>query len=183
MVMDTRSEIVYKKCSSDEELKQILKLQEENLPSSVSGQEKEREGFVTVHHTFDILKKMNETCPHIIAVSNENVIGYALCMHPKFGKKIAVLKPLFDILETLRPKIQNYMVMGQICISKKYRKKGVFRQLYRTMRAEVTPEFTSIITEVAIENKRSLAAHYAIGFEDLLTYRSGDVTWKTIQLK
>ncbi|PKA97992.1 ribosomal protein S18 acetylase RimI-like enzyme [Flavobacteriaceae bacterium MAR_2009_75] len=181
--MEPRPEIIFKKCSSDEELKQILRLQKENLPSSVTDDEKETEGFVTVHHSFDILKEMNNTCPHIIAVSNKNVIGYALCMHPKFGEEIAVLKPLFDMLETLKPKIENYMAMGQICISKEYRKKGVFRQLYRTMRAEITPEFTSIITEVAIENKKSLAAHYAIGFEDLLTYQSGDITWKTIQLR
>ena len=84
--------IRYKRASRKDELEQILKLQQDNLPSVVSEEIKKTEGFVTVHHDFDILNKMNEVCPHIIATSDEKVVGYTLCMHPKFGDDSRVCK-------------------------------------------------------------------------------------------
>ncbi|NNE77330.1 MAG: hypothetical protein HKN31_09690, partial [Pricia sp.] len=84
---------------------------------------------------------------------------------------------------SIRPAPHNYMVMGQICIDKAFRGKGVFRQLYETMRLTLLPEFASIITEVDAENLRSLHAHYAIGFTDLKTYRAGGRVWRLIDLK
>lgn len=89
------NDIKYCRASSDEELIQILKLQKQNLPKVLSVSEKEYEGFVTVDHTFDILKQMNNYCPHIIAKQGENVVGYTLCMHSKFADGIEILKPMF----------------------------------------------------------------------------------------
>lgn len=173
--------ITYKSCSSDSELQQILSLQQKNLPSALTEEEKSKEGFVTVVHTFEILKKMNEACPHIIAMANDKVIAYALSMHPKFGNQIEVLVPMFNEIEKLE--LTDFIAMGQICIDKQFRRKGVFRQLYQTMKTTVFPEFSSIVTEVDAENKRSLAAHQAIGFTDLTGYWSGSTFWKIIQLK
>lgn len=149
---------------------------------ALSQTEREREGFVTVSHTFEILRKMNDTCPHIIAKSREQVVGYALCMHPKFAEDIEVLRPMFKEIESLSPKIMDYIAMGQICIEKTHRKKGIFRMLYRTMLEVLRPDFSSIITEVDSENKRSLQAHYAIGFKNLKVYCSEHREWQLVQL-
>ncbi len=138
---------------------------------------------MTVSHTFDILKAMNDACPHVVAKSDGMVIGYALCMHPKFADDIVVLRPMFDEVEALHPKVENYIAMGQICVAKAYRGQGVFRKLYKTMREAVQPEFGLIITEVDAENERSLHAHYAVGFEELTTYRSEGQEWKVIWLR
>ena len=175
--------ITYHSATSDTELDQILALQKRNLPTAISSDEKTKEGFVTVSHTFEILKKMNNAQGHIIAKSQGKVVGYALCMHPKFADEIEVLKPMFDEIKAVSPKVKNYIAMGQICIDKAFRRQGVFRKLYETMRLAVRPEFDSIITEVDAENKRSLQAHYAIGFKDLKTYRSGGQEWKLISLQ
>jgi hypothetical protein len=67
--------IQYKTASSSEELHQILALQKSNLPISISSEEKDQEGFLTVDHEFDILKRMNDVCPHIIAVDNNVLAG------------------------------------------------------------------------------------------------------------
>lgn len=175
--------IVYGRATSEEDLNQILDLQQKNLSGVVSSEEKKVEGFVTVCHTLDILRAMNEVCPHMVAKSDEIVVGYALCMHPKFADEIEVLRPMFDKIGTIRPKVENYIVMGQICIDKAYRGQGVFRQLYRTMRKKVQREFKLIITEVDAENERSLHAHYAVGFEELTTYRSEGQEWMVIWLR
>lgn len=175
--------VVYKRASDAEELRQILKLQQQNLPIRLSLEERRKEGFVTVSHTFDILDQMNNACPHFIAKDGNKVVGYALCMHPKFADEIKVLKPMFDQITLALDNGISYIVMGQTCIAKAYRNKGVFRKLYKTMKNAVRSEFDCIITEVDANNTRSLNAHYAVGFIDLKTYRSGGQKWNLIILK
>ena len=174
--------IKYGRADSEADLKQILALQRENLPANISSQEKKKEGFITVSHTLHLLKEMNDACAHIVAKYDDAVIGYALCMHPRFAEKIEVLRPMFEKIENLNPKIEKYIAMGQICIAKKFRGQGVFHRLYQTLQQTVQPEFKQIVTEVDAENMRSLRAHYALGFQDLLAYYSGNQNWKVIVL-
>lgn len=169
--------------TSKEELEQILSLQQANLWTNVSLEEKEKDGFVTVEHTFDILQQMNKVYPHVIAKDGDNVVGYALCMHPMFADKIDILKPMFTEIDAVVPKEEKYMAMGQICVGKNYRNQGIFRGLYNTMKQHVQPEFQSIITEVDAKNTRSLQAHYAVGFKELKTYFSDGRDWILISLK
>ncbi|MBT8184311.1 MAG: GNAT family N-acetyltransferase [Eudoraea sp.] len=176
-------QLKYCAAAHKEEFKQILKLQQENLPNAISISEKENEGFVTVSHTLEILQRMNDICPHTIAKDGNKLVGYALSMHPIFGNEIEVLKPMFDQIEQLVPEELKYIVMGQICISKAYRGKGIFRNLYRAMWEAVKSNFDCIITEVDATNIRSLNAHYAIGFEALKLYSSGGREWHLIILQ
>jgi len=66
----------YGVAKSDKDLFEILALQKANLPANISFKEANSEGFVTVNHNFDLLKKMNSPFPHIIATSENKVIGY-----------------------------------------------------------------------------------------------------------
>jgi ribosomal protein S18 acetylase RimI-like enzyme len=175
--------IIYTQATSDWELEQILSLQQENLPKNMSPEECEHEGFLTVEHSMDILKAMNDECGHIIAVEDGKVIGYALCMHPKFADEIEVLKPMFEQINTLVDEPQSYMAMGQICVAKSHRGQGVFRNLYLTMRNRLPEGFDTIITEVDSKNKKSLAAHHAIGFKDLCVFKCEDHEWIIIALE
>tara|TARA_R110002051_G_scaffold247426_1_gene306996 strand:- start:2044 stop:2577 length:534 start_codon:yes stop_codon:yes gene_type:complete len=169
--------------TTEDELEQILALQQANLLTNISPEEKEKEGFITVEHNFNILNQMNEVCPHIIAKDGDTVAGYALCMHPMFADKIEILKPMFKEIDAAVPKDEKYIAMGQICVDKNYRNQGIFRRLYNAMKANVQPEFDSIITEVDAKNTRSLQAHYAIGFKELKTYFSDDRDWVLISLR
>ncbi|MER3375564.1 MAG: GNAT family N-acetyltransferase [Allomuricauda sp.] len=175
--------IYYKQASSEQELEQILLLQQENLVNSLSCEDREKEGFLTVEHSMEILKAMNERCGHIIAVENGDVIGYALCMHPAFSDSIEVLQPMFIEINKVVEGKANYMVMGQICVAKNYRGKGIFRNLYLTMKNRLPEGFDTIITEVDGKNKRSLAAHAAVGFKTLKVYTDGGREWHLISLK
>ena len=172
--------IQYSRCNSREELLQILKLQNENLAVNISSNEKATEGFTTVVHSEELLENMNRVCAHILAKDGERVAGYALCMHPDFAREIEVLRPMFEKIQEQFRKPGNYMVMGQICIGKSYRKKGIFRGLYKHMRKVLQPDYKMIITEVDAVNTRSLSAHHAIGFTDLLVYSSGGRRWHLI---
>ncbi len=179
----SNSPIIYCRTTTDRELQEILRLQQKNLIAGLSMEEQKQEGFVTVAHSFDLLKKMGAVCPHIIAKVNEKVIGYTLCMHPRFAGEISLLEPMFREIDKVLPKHTKYMVMGQICIDKAYRNKGLFRMLYQKMVQALGTEFEAIVTEVDTNNLRSLKAHHAIGFEHLKTHKSEGKTWELVVLK
>ena len=170
-------DIIYKRVDSNEELDQIIELQKINIRTSISEDESKSEGFVTVHHDFEILKAMNGKCAHIIAKSGSKVIGYALCMLKEFKENIEVLKPMFQQIDKCLNKNKTYLVMGQICGDKACRKRGVFRGMYEFMKQEMSSKYDMIITEVDEKNTRSLNAHYTVGFKLLYSYNSSQQDW------
>lgn len=172
--------IIYKRAESNEELTQILELQRINIPSSISEDESKTEGFVTIHHSFEILKAMNDKCSHVIAKSKDKVIGYTLCVLKEFKEDIKVLKPMFEGVDSCLKQNETYVVMGQVCIDKAFRKQGIFRGLYNFMKEQQQTKFDMIITEVDIANTRSLNAHYTVGFKLMYTYNSKQQDWALI---
>lgn len=168
---------------SRSELGQILSLQKKNRPNALTEEEIAKEGFVTAVHTLDLLDRMNRVYPHIIAVEKDKVIGYALCMHPNFANEIDILKPMFEEINAILSRDQKYMVMGQVCIDKAYRKMGIFQKLYEKMKEGIGTDFNCIITEVDALNTRSLNAHLSVGFKELKTYYSHGRKWHLIALK
>lgn len=172
--------ITYTIASKDEELHQILALQQSNLSESISSNEKQKEGFVTVKHNFDILKKMNTRQQHIIAKHDDKVVGYTLCMTIDFGNDIEILQPMFAKIDTLIEPKTNYIVMGQVCVDKAYRRQGIFRGLYQKMKSSLQEKYSLLITEVASNNQRSLEAHRAIGFKDVIIYQADTIEWHIV---
>jgi predicted GNAT superfamily acetyltransferase len=174
--------VQFKRADSKYELEQILQLQKANLPTVVPSEIQKKEGFVTVEHSMDLLGRMNDACPHFIVKSGDKVVGYALSMHPKFGNEIEVLRPMFSEINK-HYKGTDFIVMGQICIAKDFRRKGLFRRLYMEMLRGIQPEFSVIITEVDSENSRSMNAHYKIGFQTITTYKSDNHDWVLMKLE
>ncbi len=177
--------IQYKLTSTQKELEEIIALQQKNLPNNISATEKTQQGFVTVQHSIQLLKNMHNAHPHVIAVHNKKVVGYALCMLPEFKNEIPVLVPMFDQIDKAISQLNkeiNYMVMGQICIDINYRKQGIFRGLYNFMKENISDTFTAIITEVDVQNVRSSNAHKAIGFTELKKYMAKNQEWELILL-
>lgn len=172
-------DINYCRATTDQELQGILLLQQKNALGSLTDEEKLQEGFVTVRHTFDLLKRMNRECKHILAKYNNEVIGYALCMTSHFSNDIPLLAPMFQTAKTLLPG-KKFLAMGQICISKEFRGRGVFRGLYSFYKRELQQDYDGLITEVATTNQRSLNAHLSVGFELLQTHGSEGISWKLI---
>jgi len=72
--------------------------------------------------------------------------------------------------------------MGQICVAKSVRGKGVFRGLYSYMAQELKNDFDAIITEVDTKNIRSSNAHKAVGFKVIKNYTSNNQLWEIISL-
>ena len=177
-----KTSITYHRAKTREDLEAILKLQQDNLPDALSENEKEKEGFLTVQHNFELLEKMNIACAHCIAKRGGEVVGYALSMLPSFKNELPLLIPMFDEVENILPKTTCYIVMGQICVAKSARGQGVFRGLYNYMSQELKIDFDAIITEVDAANIRSSSAHKAVGFELLKKHEANNRLWELIIL-
>lgn len=176
-------QIQYTAANSDDDLKGILSLQAENLPKTLSDDEIKSQGFVTLEHSFELIKEMNETEQHIIAKSDNNVIGYTLSMTKKAKLVFPILYPMFDVFDktvyngkTISE--YNYIIVGQVCVSKKFRGLGVFDHCYEAYRNFHKDKYDFAITEIAQSNLRSINAHKRIGFSELTRYTdSNNNTW------
>ena len=162
---------------NEEELEQILALQRANLPGQLSGEEIAADGFVTVEHTLDLLKRMHAMVPSIVAREGASVVGYALVMPVECRSLIPVLEPMFQRLDSLGMSGQRFYVMGQICVGKPWRGKGVFDLLYQAHRRHLRGRFDCSVTEVATRNTRSMRAHERVGFTVIDRYRDATDDW------
>jgi len=174
--------INYTFAKTNDDIEAILALQKANLKENVSKEEAEEQGFVTCNHTFEVLKIMNHPHPHIIAKHNEELIGYALVMMKDHSDKVPEIVSMFNEINKLKwngkiLKEQNYVIMGQICIAKNYRGKGVFSNLYQTMFNALKAHFSCLITDIATSNKHSVRAHQKVGFKSISTFKDDLQEW------
>lgn len=170
--------ITITKANTQEELQGILTLQSENLEVNISQEELDKEGFVTVVHNEKTLSEISGSYKHIIAKNEEDeVVGYVLVMLKEFAKTIPILVPMFDMIDTIDYEgaslsSADYFVVGQVCVKKGFRGRGIFRQLNLYLFDSLKKEFDFVITEVATRNPRSIKAHAKIGFNTIHEYKS-----------
>jgi ribosomal protein S18 acetylase RimI-like enzyme len=166
---------------NEDELEQILDLQRANLARNLSPEEIAAQGFVTVEHTVDLLKQMHALAPSIIACDEDRLAGYALVMPIECRSFLPILEPMFVRLDRLRMQQQRFYVMGQICVAKPFRGRGVFDLLYRAHRHHLRSRYDFSVTEVSTRNTRSMRAHQRIGFVEIDRYRDETDEWTLLR--
>ncbi len=179
------SAITYGTAQTLKDLKEIITLQQQNLETALTQEIIEKEGFVTVQHDEALLKQMNEPYPHVVARHQDKIIGYTLIMLPDLKNAIPILIPMFEKIEQSfwnekKVKDHRYFVMGQVCIDKTFRGKGIFDGLFLHLKQQMQADFDLIVTEVATRNVRSLKAHQRVGFKHFLSYTSDQENWELI---
>ncbi len=168
----------------------MLDLQAKNHVSSISPAIAQAQGFVTVKHDPQVLQRMNQAAPSIIAKDGGLVVGYALVMPRSFASEVPILQPMFDLLDTLSWKGASlrdhgrWFVMGQICVAEGYRGMGVFDGMYQKMREHCRAEYDFVITEIAERNTRSIRAHERVGFKPLHSFSDAAAgeDWRVVVL-
>jgi len=168
-----------------EDLQGILDLQAKNHLNFLTKEEKESQGFVTVRHTFEQLEEMNKIAPHIIAKEGEEVVGYILAMTKASRNIIQVLIPMFDQFDRIIYQGKSvsdfdYMGVGQVCVGKEQRGKGLFDQMYKEYKKSFQQKFSFAITEIALSNVRSLNAHRRVGFEVIHEFVDETQAWAIV---
>ncbi len=174
---------------TDRDVDQILELQALNHPTAISEATLKSQGFVTVRHQPNVLRRMNQLYPSVIARDGDQLAGYCLVMLREFAAEVPILLPMFEKLETLSwhgKSLQEsrWFVMGQVCVAEGYRGQGVFDGMYRKLADHCRADFDFTVTQVAERNPRSLRAHHRVGFETFHIYpdqKAGE-TWHVIAL-
>lgn len=170
---------------SKSDLQGILDLQWENHLSRVSDEVKQADGFVTVRHTPEQLLALQSIAPHVIALEDNLVVGYILAMTKASRDLIPVLIPMFDQFDQVYFKGKkiadhHYLVIGQVCVGKDQRGKGLFDQMYKAYKDEFSHRYSFAITEIAQSNVRSLAAHRRVGFEVIHEFEDETQAWAIV---
>ncbi len=171
--------------STEKEIPAILSLQRKNLIKNISDEERQSQGFVTLQHSPEVLLQMHRLAPAVVAKDDDTVVGYALTMLRECRQIVPDLEPMFSVLD----KVQwngsplnghRFYVMGQICIDKEYRGRGLFDQLYHGHRQYYQPSFDCIVTEIATRNLRSLRAHERVGFTTIHVHQDELDEWNVV---
>jgi hypothetical protein len=170
---------------TEKHLTGILELQALNIAANLSSAAIEKEGFVTVRHSLELLQKMAYSSPQVIAIANDEVVGYVLSMHPDLRDELDILKPMFDLFERINYKgnpLASYAIIvgGQTCIAKEFRGSGILENLYAKARQELQIDYELCVTEIAVSNLRSMKAHEKIGFETIHTYSDNNLLWNIV---
>ena len=168
-----------------EDLQQILRLQKENLKQSIDEAEMRSQGFVTIHHDPDTISQMHKLAPSVVIKDNNEVVAYALTMLRECRQLIPDLETMFALFDKLnwRGKPLNdysFYVMGQVCIHKDYRGKGLFEQLYFHHKKIYSSKFELFLTEIATRNHRSLKAHKKVGFKTIHIHQDNLDEWAVV---
>jgi GNAT superfamily N-acetyltransferase len=171
--------------TSTDELKQILQLQQQNLKQHISEEEKKSQGFVTMSFTLPMLQAMHELAPSVIVKDDDKVVAYAIVFLKEGRHLYPNLEPMFINLEKLSWKEKplncySFYIMGQICVAKEYRGKGVFELLYRKHKETYSDKFDFVITEISITNYRSLRAHKRTGFQTIAAHKDQLDEWAVV---
>ncbi len=75
----------------------------------------------------------------------------------------------------------NYLVVGQACIDKNYRGKGLLDEAYKAYKGYFNSKYDFAITEIALTNQRSINAHKRIGFFEIHKYvDNNNVEWSVV---
>ena len=167
------------------ELEQIHNLNQQNLKHNIPTEEQVQEGFVSWHYSLDLLEKMHSLAPSIIVKDGEDVVGYALVTLKEacsFHKDLQMMIANLEAVEYEGRSLMLYdfYLMGQVCIHKEYRGKGVFDLLYQQHKKVYSKDYELLVTEISSSNKRSLRAHEKLGFKTIYTYHDNKDTWNVV---
>ncbi len=168
--------------STQNELQEILLLQQANTKAHLSKTEIAEQGFLTVVHTTEQLEQLHTTHPSVIVKDGDTLAGYALVMPRECAKVVPILIPAFNTLDLLLYNGQllkeaNWYMMGQVCVAKPSRGMGVFKMLYDGHRDLLKNQYEYCVTEISVNNKRSLRAHEKVGFKTLHQYTDATDEW------
>lgn len=169
--------------SSD--INSLLTLQEENLINNISGDTAQNQGFLTFQFNNEFIQGLMQDMQQPVAMDNEKLIGYALAASQEQVKPHPLFKPLIDYCK------QNtynntpihqipYYIMGQICVKEGYRNLGIFDALYQKHKELYSEKYQLLITEISVDNRRSLAAHQRVGFKVIGQYSDGVTLWNVV---
>jgi len=179
------SYMIIRPVSSPAELQQIHELNQQNLKTKLSFREQQEQGFVSWPYSVELLQQMHALAPSVIALDQGKVVAYALTAVKECRYFHPDLNTFFSHIEglTFQGRLLDeyqYYCMGQICVGRQYRGRGIVQLLYAEHKRLFGPTYDFVLTEIATNNARSMRAHEKIGFVSVNTYTSETGEWNVV---
>jgi ribosomal protein S18 acetylase RimI-like enzyme len=167
------------------EMEELLALGRSNLIQHIADQTATSQGFLTFEYTIPVIEIMMADMVQPVIKADNRLAGYALATSCDAGMAIELMRPLVALTEQLnfenKPLAEHhYYFMGQICVHEDYRGQGVFDLLYTLHKTLFAKDFDCLVTEIATANKRSLAAHKRVGFQQIHSYVDNGKSWEVV---
>ena len=168
--------------STDRDIQEIRDLQEANLKDNIPLENRLSDGFLTAKYELDFLREMNDLTPAIIAKEKGVLVGYALATN----RSMLTQHPLLNDLGAQINKIPfggkfvddfDYLVVGQLCVAKEVRSRGLAQDLYVQFKATYENRYPFAVTDVDRENLASLKIHQKVGFQVVSMLQCGSSNW------
>jgi len=177
--------LVTTQVTTADELQQIHDLNQLNLKQNISASERAQEGFVSWLYSIELLQQMHQLAPSIIVKDAGKVVGYALATLPEARMFHHDLEEMFQGLEAVMFKGKSlfsyqFYCMGQICIAKDYRGRGLVKSLYQKHKEVYSPHYNFLLTEISTRNPRSQKAHEKVGFRTIHTHTDTMDEWNVV---
>jgi GNAT superfamily N-acetyltransferase len=171
--------------TNKDEIKQVHELNQKNLRQNIPPSIQKEEGFVSWLYSIELLEKMHQLAPSVIIKDGDIVAGYALTTLKESANFHPDLQIVFDNLQQIKLNNQpifnySFYCMGQICIAKEYRGKGLVDMLYQKHKELYCKEYDFILTDIATRNIRSVKAHQKIGFKTIHSYVDDVDEWEVV---
>jgi len=171
------------------DIENIIKLQKENLHHNLSEVEKSN-GFLFLENTHEDLKKI--LCGDgvmVVCKNNNELLGYLFSINLDYAKSLHFFSKLIESLENIDYEGKNineykYCILGQVCVKKDFRGKGILEKLYTKIKEElVYLNYDIAVSEIAENNTRSISANLGkIGLKNIGHYTSNGVQWLIVVL-
>jgi L-amino acid N-acyltransferase YncA len=171
--------------ANEKDLQGILNLQRLNLKKNISPDEATSQGFLIAEFSMTFLQRLHEKYPPVIALANNEVVGYAIIVTKENRKGNPLIEDLFNQIDELTfdniPLLNaDYAVVAQLCVDKSVRGQGLVQKLYGHFRELLENNYQFGITDVACANTRSLKAHLTTGFQVIHTIGYGGLEWDVV---
>lgn len=169
------------------DMEQIVALQSLNHKRVLDHNSRKDQGFVSIAHSADLLWSMHEQTPHIVAEVQGGIIGYALSMEKGFQSELPELVSTIALIDTASYRGLSlvetpYLIMGQVCVAESARGQRLVDQMYDFMRQTYRDRYRFLVTEISLNNPRSIRVHQRCGFEELFRHTDENDDWVTVIL-
>jgi RimJ/RimL family protein N-acetyltransferase len=176
---------IIKMVQTEQELKGLKGLQNANLRRLIGEEEAMKEGFVTSEYSLELLEKMHQEHPSIIAKEGDEVVGYVIVTNKSVLGEHDEIDHLFhtvDEMEFNGELLKNctYILVGQLCVGKSHRGQGLVQAMYTYYKENFSQQYQYLVTDISQANPRSIKAHKKSGFETIGVIEQVGTGWDIV---
>ena len=141
--------------------------------------------YILIEYDNELLLKVNKIEKSIVAKKGKKIVAYAIVINKAAYGLNKLFDDLIDRVNNLKydknylNKI-DYALVGQLCIRKNYRGKGLVKDIYNFFKKEYSKKYKYLITDIDERNTRSLKAHIKNKFQIIDNFYWGDSYWNII---